>query len=180
MTSGFKGSPAPQTSRRATLQARKSSWISRRHTVGGAQKVVTAQRSSTQQRLGVEGRLVDHEDRGAGVPGREEGAPGVLGPAGRGDVDVHVARLQAEPVHGRQRAHGVAAMAVPHQLRLGGGARGEIEQERIVGVGRTVRRKRLRKRWPLPRMAASRHASTLRRRRCESRFSPPRPANFAT
>ena len=53
---------------------------------------------------------------------------------------MHVAGLQTEPVHRRQRAHGIAAMAVPHQLGLGGGARGEIEQERIVGVGRTVRR----------------------------------------
>src|SRR5215510_7864732 len=47
MTSGLSGSPAPQTSRRASLQAARSSWIKSRHTVGGAQKVVTAQRSST-------------------------------------------------------------------------------------------------------------------------------------
>src|SRR5271170_2113526 len=47
MTSGLSGSPAPQTSRRETLQAARSSWMSRRQTVGGAQKVVTAQRCST-------------------------------------------------------------------------------------------------------------------------------------
>src|SRR5262245_22848251 len=47
MTSGLSGSPAPQTSRKASLQAARSSWISRRQTVGGAQDVVTAQRSST-------------------------------------------------------------------------------------------------------------------------------------
>src|SRR5262249_58572933 len=47
MTSGLSGSPAPQTSRRASLQAARSSWIKSRHTVGGAQKVVTLQRSST-------------------------------------------------------------------------------------------------------------------------------------
>src|SRR6266851_3232108 len=50
MTSGFNGLPAPQTSRRETLQAARSSWMSRRHTVGGAQKVVTAERSSTPSR----------------------------------------------------------------------------------------------------------------------------------
>src|SRR5512138_2841112 len=47
MTSGFKGSPAPQTSRSASFAAARSSWIIRRHTVGGAQKGVTLQRSST-------------------------------------------------------------------------------------------------------------------------------------
>jgi hypothetical protein len=47
MTSGFKGSPAPQTSRKETFATARSSWIMRRHTVGGAQKVVTLQRSST-------------------------------------------------------------------------------------------------------------------------------------
>src|SRR5215467_2153057 len=47
MTSGFSGSPAPHTSRSESLYAARSSWISSRHTVGGAQKVVTLQRSST-------------------------------------------------------------------------------------------------------------------------------------
>src|SRR5580704_14769049 len=92
MTSGFSGSPAPQTSRRATLHAARSSWMSRRHTVGGAQKVVTAQRlEHTQQRLGIERCLVDDQHRGPGVPRREEGAPGMLRPAGRGDVEMYVA-----------------------------------------------------------------------------------------
>src|SRR5215475_6785468 len=47
MTSGLSGSPAPHTSRSESLQAARSSWISNRHTVGGAQNVVTLQRSST-------------------------------------------------------------------------------------------------------------------------------------
>src|SRR5689334_21759295 len=50
ITSGLSGSPAPQTSRRESLQAARSSWISRRHTVGGAQKVVTLHRSRTPSR----------------------------------------------------------------------------------------------------------------------------------
>ena len=41
MTSGLHGSPALSTSRNATLRDLMSSWISMRHTVGGAQNVVT-------------------------------------------------------------------------------------------------------------------------------------------
>ncbi len=44
-----------------------------------------------------------------------------------------IAGLQPEPVHRRQSADGIAALAVPHQLRLCRGARGEIQQHRIVG-----------------------------------------------
>ena len=140
MTSGLSGSPAPQTSRRASLQAAKILLDQQApHRGRRAEGGDGAALEHAQQRLGVERRLVDHEDRGAGVPRREERAPGMLGPAGRGDVHVHVAGLQTQPVHRRQGAHGVTAMAVPHQLGLGGRARGEIEQERVVGVGRTVR-----------------------------------------
>jgi hypothetical protein len=44
MISGLSGSPAPTTSLRATFHAARSSWISMRQTVGGAQNVVTPQR----------------------------------------------------------------------------------------------------------------------------------------
>ena len=37
ITSGFSGSPAEFTSRRLTFHWPRSSWISMRHTVGGAQ-----------------------------------------------------------------------------------------------------------------------------------------------
>src|ERR1700722_10939419 len=45
ITSGLSGSPAPISSLTATFQADRSSWISMRHTVGGAQNVVTPQRA---------------------------------------------------------------------------------------------------------------------------------------
>src|SRR5947209_13434976 len=44
ITSGLSGSPAPQTSRSATLKAARFSWMNSRHTVGGAHNVVTPQR----------------------------------------------------------------------------------------------------------------------------------------
>src|SRR5262245_16286925 len=46
-----------------------------------------------EERLRLETRLVDPEDRRGGIPRREERAPGVLRPARRGDVEVDVARL---------------------------------------------------------------------------------------
>ena len=52
-----------------------------------------------------------------------------------------VARLQAEPEHRRQRADRIAALAVAHQFWFCSRARGEIEQHRIVGVGRAIGRK---------------------------------------
>ncbi|MCY1347415.1 hypothetical protein D9M69_335220 [compost metagenome] len=92
-----------------------------------------------QQAAGGEARHVVDEHAGAGVPGREEAAPGVLGPAGGGDVQVQVAGLQADPVHGGKVADRVALVAVQHQLGLGGGAGGEVEQQRIGGQGDAVR-----------------------------------------
>ncbi len=47
ITSGLSGSPAPISSRSTGFQAAKSSWISRRQTVGGAHSVVTPARHST-------------------------------------------------------------------------------------------------------------------------------------
>src|SRR6476660_2369919 len=43
MTSGFSGSPALASSRKRTFQSARLSVISMRHTVGGAQNVVTPQ-----------------------------------------------------------------------------------------------------------------------------------------
>lgn len=45
MTSGFSGSPAATTSRGGVLSWERSAWISIRQTVGGAQKLVTPERS---------------------------------------------------------------------------------------------------------------------------------------
>ena len=47
ITSGFSGSPAPTTFDGGVREPRRSAWMSIRHTVGGAQKLVTPQRSST-------------------------------------------------------------------------------------------------------------------------------------
>jgi len=49
-----------------------------------------------------------------------------------------VAGLQADPVHRRQMPHRVALVAVQHQLGLGRGARGEVQEQRVVGPGRGV------------------------------------------
>ena len=53
---------------------------------------------------------------------------------------MHVAGLQAEAEHGREMADGVAGVGVQHQFGARGRAGGEIEQQRIVGAGRTFRR----------------------------------------
>ena len=87
----------------------------------------------------------------------------MLGPARRGNVEMHVARLQPEPEHRRQRADGIAALAVPHQFWFCRGARGEIEQHRIVGVGRAIRRKGLGR----ARRLLEREPAVVRRRRTD-------------
>ncbi len=51
---------------------------------------------------------------------------------------MHVAGLEAKPVHGRQMADRIARMAVDDELRARRRARGEIEQHRVVGPRRTV------------------------------------------
>src|SRR5579862_9813298 len=50
ITSGLSGSPAPQTSRSDILKLARSSWMNRRHTVGGAHNVVTPQRPMVAKR----------------------------------------------------------------------------------------------------------------------------------
>ncbi len=46
MTSGLSGSPADMISRSLPGRSRIPAWMSMRHTVGGAQNVVTSARSS--------------------------------------------------------------------------------------------------------------------------------------
>ena len=52
ITSGLSGSPAATSSRAGTLQRPRSSWIIIRQTVGGAQNVVTPQRTIWSSRSG--------------------------------------------------------------------------------------------------------------------------------
>ena len=52
---------------------------------------------------------------------------------------MHVARLDADPVHGGQVPDRVADLGVRGQLGLGRGARGEVEQQRIAGPGDALR-----------------------------------------
>ena len=96
-------------------------------------------RQHLQQRLGLEARHVMDEHAGAGVPGREDATPGMLGPAGGRDVEVHIARLQTDPIQGGQVPDRIAAVTVQHQLGPRGGPRGEVEQQRIRGEGRAIR-----------------------------------------
>ena len=65
MTSGLSGSPAPtHLAQRRPGTAGRSAWISIRHTVGGAQNVVTSQRTiCVEQRRRVEPRVVVDEAR---------------------------------------------------------------------------------------------------------------------
>ena len=58
---------------------------------------------------------------------------------------MNVARLQPEPVHGRKSADRVTTLAMAHQFRLCRCSGGEIQQQRIVGFGRPVRREDFRK-----------------------------------
>ena len=60
----------------------------------------------------------------------------MLGPPWRADVPVTIAGLQADPVHRREVADGIALMRVHHELGLGGRARREIQQHRIAGARR--------------------------------------------
>src|SRR6185369_16271714 len=96
-------------------------------------------RQDVERLLGVEMRLVVYEDRGARVPGREEAAPGVLRPARRADVPMDVVRPQADPIHGREMADGIALVRVQHHLGLRRRAGREVEEEWIAGAGRPVR-----------------------------------------
>ena len=144
-----------------------SSCTNIRHTVGGAQSVVTLfSRDRIQHATRVEPRLIGDEHGGTGVPRREEAAIGVLRPAGRGNVQVHVARLQADPVHGDQVADRIALVAVLHQLRPRRGAGGEIQQHRIGGPRLAIWRRSAHRRAADRRSHANRPGH--RRPRCGS------------
>ena len=82
--------------------------------------------------------LAERDHGRAGVPGREHARPGVLGPAGRGNVEMRVAGLEAEPVHGREMPDRVARVRVHDELGARRRAGGEIKQHRVVGLGRAV------------------------------------------
>ena len=180
ITSGFSGSPAATHSRK------------RRHVRGAqfrldehpphrgrrAERRHLARTERGQQRGRREPLVVQHQHGGARVPRRVHVAPGVLGPARRGQVQVHVARLDADPVHGRQVPHRVADLRVRDQLGQRRGPRGEVEQQRIRGPGdalwheRGGTGERGRVRMP-PRPAAS-PSTTIRVQ------SPGTAANFGT
>ena len=143
-----------------------------RHTVGGAQNVVTPQRAMVSSRpRALKRRWLTMKIVAPRVPRREEAAPGVLGPARRRDVQMHVARPQADPIHRRQMADRIALVTVQDELRLRRRAGGEIKQQRIVGARFAVRRERRRRRVALlvrcparrrrrrPRCACNRRAS---------------------
>src|SRR5205814_2468811 len=76
---------------------------------------------------------------------RKEAAPGMLSPARRGNVQMNVARLQPKPVHRRKSADRVATLAMAHQFRFCRCSGSEIQQQQIVGFGRSVRREGFRK-----------------------------------
>ena len=57
---------------------------------------------------------------------------------------MHVARLQAQHVDRRKMADGIALMAVQHHLGPRRRAGGEIEEQRIVGLGHALGRERAR------------------------------------
>ncbi len=90
------------------------------------------------QAFGVEAGVVVDEDGRAGVPGGEEVGPGVLGPAGRRDVEVHVAGAQSQPVHGGEVPDGVRGVGVLDELGAVGGAGGEVEHQGVGGEGLPV------------------------------------------
>src|SRR5699024_6477418 len=60
-------------------------------------------------------------------------------PAGRGDVEVHVAGLQPDPVHRGQVSGRVGGVRVLDELGLAGGSGGEVQQQGVVGVGGVAR-----------------------------------------
>jgi hypothetical protein len=139
MTSGFSGSPAPISSRTLTGYLREV--FLDQHPPHRWRRAEGGHRASDQRfedRRRGEARVVVDEYRCAGVPGREKAAPGVLRPAGRTDVPMHVARLQSEPVHGRQMPDRITLLAVQHQFGFRGRAGGEIEQLRVGRQRRAV------------------------------------------
>ena len=135
MTSGFSGSPAPTISRSVGTPGAKV--LEDEHPPHGrrrAERGHAVRNERVEHARGVEARVVEDEDRGARVPRREEAAPGVLRPARRADVPVHVAFTQSDPVHRREVADRIAHVRVQHHLRLRRRAGREVEEKRVVAA----------------------------------------------
>src|SRR5699024_1540933 len=89
--------------------------------------------------IGVEPSVVVDEYASTGVPRGEHVAPGVFGPPRGGHVEVDVAGFQPDPVHRGQVPHRVGRMGVFDEFGRSRRSRGEIQQQRVVGVGHPVR-----------------------------------------
>ena len=70
----------------------------------------------------IEARLIGDEHRRPRIPGREKAGPGMFRPTRRGNVQMHIAWLQAQHEHGGKMPHRIGLVAVQNKLRLGGGA----------------------------------------------------------
>ena len=141
MTSGLSGSPALMSSLMRTGQADKILLDQHPpHRRRRAKSRDAATHDGVEQPARIEAALIDDEHRRLRIPRRKETAPGVLGPARRRNVEMHVAGPQPEPIHRRQMADRIALMAVQDELGRRRGAGGEIEQQRIVRPRFAVRR----------------------------------------
>ena len=80
----------------------------------------------------VEARIgvVEHVG-GAHQPGRKNHAPRRLGPAGIREGPMHVVRLQVHPVVAGDGMGQPVGLVPRHHLRIGGGARREIDHHRV-------------------------------------------------
>ncbi len=107
-------------------------------------------RQQRRQQRGGGALLRRHHQGGLRGERHEETGPGVLRPAGRGDVQVPVARQQPVEVHRGQVADGVRRMGVQNEFGRRGGARGEVGEGRIGGPGRAGGQERLGGRPRLP------------------------------
>ena len=173
MISGLTGSPAALTSRSDDLPFPQI-MLDQHPPDGrrGAERrdLMLDQRVERRARLEA---LAERDHGRAGVPGREHARPGVLGPAGRGNVEMRVAGLEAEPVHGREVPDRVARVGVHDELGARGRAGGEIEQHRVVGIGRAV---------GLEELAAEKHGVTAPARRGDAdrdaHDALPKPGEF--
>ncbi len=85
---------------------------------------------------GIEAFVVVRTHAGLRVPRRKQARPGVLRPARRAQIQVHVPGLKAQPVHGGQVPNRVTHLRMRHQLRPRGGAGSEIQKEQVVRTRR--------------------------------------------
>ena len=164
MTSGLSGSPAEtrvahlleveggevELDERAEQRGRRAE---RRH----ARALEHAQAE-----LGIElAALIPEEDRRAHAPLTEELSPGRLGPARVGERPVEVGGRQVLPEARRDLVAGAhRGVRVEHHLRRRDRARGEVEEQRIVGARRPAR--------------SAPRRSRARRARRSARFRPRR------